>query len=209
MMTPKELVHRAIDKARTDIQYDLEQLELWYDHPQTNVDDVFIGSFENYCLNHLVSLLTHYCKARKSPDSSTDYTDCDGYQIGRIPNGYVICIERKYSSIIPYLPENIEEVLDEYCNMRKSFRHILEQEYIDFKSGIMAGRIIGTSINSLAGDILDKYSMQIKVLCQKDGAWKCTLTSTLFEVSITFFSDAEHIREDIERSSMKLYRLDR
>ena len=209
MVTSKELVLRAIGKARTDIQYDLEQLELWYEHPQANVDDEIIGSFENYCLNHLVSTLTHYCKVRKSPDSSTDYSNCNGYQIGRIPNGYVICIERKYSSIIPYLPENIDDVLAEYCNMRKSFRHILEQEYIDFKSGIMAGRIIGTSINSLAGDILDKYSMQIKVLCQKDGAWKCTLTSTLFEVSITFFSDAEHIREDIERCSMKLYRLDR
>lgn len=204
MVTSKELVLRAIDKAKTDIQYNLEQLELWYGYPKAMVDHHSIRDFEKYCLSHLVILLTHYCKVRKSPDSSTDYADCNGYQIGRIPNGYVICIERKYSSIIPYLPENIEEVLDDYCNMRKSFRDILEKEYIDFRSGIMAGRIIGTSINSLAGDLLDKYSIQIKVVCQKDGAWKCTMTSTMFEASITFFSDSEHIREDIERCSLLL-----
>ena len=44
MVTSKELVLRAIGKARTDIQYDLEQLELWYEHPQANVDDEIIGS---------------------------------------------------------------------------------------------------------------------------------------------------------------------
>ena len=46
MMTPKELAQRAIDKARADMQYDLEQLELWYDEPQTNVDDELVDSFE-------------------------------------------------------------------------------------------------------------------------------------------------------------------
>ena len=46
MMTPRELVQRAIDKARADMQYDLEQLELWYDEPQTNVDDGLVDSFE-------------------------------------------------------------------------------------------------------------------------------------------------------------------
>jgi hypothetical protein len=92
--------------------------------------------------------------------------------------------------------------------MRQSFRDIVQEELLDYRSGIMAGKIIGTSIEFKAGDLLSFYNMAIKVVCQEDGAWKCTLTSTMFEASITFFSDALHIREDIERCSEQLYQLD-
>lgn len=208
-MTPKELIQRAIDKARADMQYDLEQLELWYDEPQTNVDDGLVDSFDESCLNHIIRLMTHYCQSRKGPDAVAGYTSSKGYQIGRIPGGYVISIDGKYSSTIHYLPEDIDEVLEEYCTMRQSFRDIVQEEFIDFRSGIMAGRIIGTSIEFKAEDLLAFYNMTIKVVCQEDGAWKCTLNSTMFEASITFFSDALHIREDIERCSEQLYQLDR
>lgn len=119
-MTPKELVQRAIDKARADMQYDLEQLELWYNKPQTNVDDELVDSFEESSLNHLIRLMTHHCQSRKGLDAVAGYTSSRGYQIGRIPGGYVISIDGKYSSTIPYLPKDIDEVLDEYCTMRQS-----------------------------------------------------------------------------------------
>lgn len=207
-MTSREIVRRAIGKARADIQNDLEEQELWYGHSKTVVDDELVESFDENCLTHLTRLMTHHCKSRKTADAVSGHTSSRGYQIGRIPGGYVVCIGRNCSSVISYLPDNIDEVLEEYCRMRQSFRDIVQEELLDYRSGIMAGKIIGTSIEFKAGDLLSFYNMTIKVVCQEDGAWKCTLTSTMFEASITFFSDALHIREDIERCSEQLYQLD-
>lgn len=53
--------------------------------------------------------------------------------------------------------------------------------------------------------LLVRHSMEIKVICQRRGGWKCILSSTLFETSMAFFSDAEHIREDIERCANRIH----
>ena len=208
-MTPKELVQRSVDKARADSRYDFEQLELWYDHPQTNVDDRLIDSFEDSCLDHLTRLITLHCKERCGADISTRMANSGEYQIGCLPIGYVIFIDGKNSSTISFLPKNIQEILDEYCNMRKNFRDIVEDEFRGFRADITAGLIAEKSIEFIAADLLDFYNVTIKVICQKDIGWKCLLSSTMFDASISFFSDADHIREDIERCSVKIYELDR
>lgn len=209
MMTPKELVQRSIDKARADIRYDFEQLELWYDHPQTNVDDRLVDSFEDSCLDHLTRLISLHCKERCGTDLSTiNSTGCE-YQIGCLPIGYVIFIDGNHSSTISFLPKNIQEILDGYCNMRKNFRDIVEDEFRGFRADITAGLIAEKSIEFIAADLLVFYNVTIKVICQEDRGWKCLLSSTMFDASISFFSDANHIREDIERCATKIYELDR
>jgi hypothetical protein len=208
-MTPKELVQRSVDKARADIRYDFEQLELWYDLPQTNVDDRLIDSFEESCLNHLTRLITLHCKDRCGADISTRMANSGEYQIGCLPIGYVIFIDGKNSSTISFLPKNIQEILDEYCNMRKNFRDIVEDEFRGFRADITAGLIAEKSIEFIAADLLVFYNVTIKVICQEDRGWKCLLSSTMFDASISFFSDADHIREDIERCATKIYELDR
>ena len=51
----------AIEKAKTDLQYNLEQLELYYDHSQKIVDEELINSFSEDCLKHLMRLISiHY-----------------------------------------------------------------------------------------------------------------------------------------------------
>ena len=209
MMTPKELVQRAIDKARADIRYDFEQLELWYDHPQTNVDDRLIDSFEDSCLDHMTRLITLHCKERCCADISTRMANSGEYQIGCLPIGYVIFIDGKHSSTISFLPKNIQEILDEYCTMRKNFGDIVEDEFRGFRADITAGLIAEKSIEFIAADLLVFYNVTIKVICQEDRGWKCHLSSTMFDASISFFSDADHIREDIERCATKIYELDR
>ena len=208
-MTPKELVQRAIDKARADIRYDFEQLELWYDHPQTNVDDRLIDSFEDSCLDHMTRLITLHCKERCCADISTRMANSGEYQIGCLPIGYVIFIDGKHSSTISFLPKNIQEILDEYCTMRKNFGDIVEDEFRGFRADITAGLIAEKSIEFIAADLLVFYNVTIKVICQEDRGWKCHLSSTMFDASISFFSDADHIREDIERCATKIYELDR
>ena len=49
-MTPRTIVQIALDKARADLQYNLEQRELYYDNPQKTVDNDFINSFGENCL---------------------------------------------------------------------------------------------------------------------------------------------------------------
>lgn len=208
-MTPKELVQRSVDKARADIRYDFEQLELWYDHPQTNVDDRLIDSFEDSCLDHLTRLITLHCKERCDADISTRMANSGEYQIGCLPIGYVIFIDGKHSSTISFLPKNIQEILDEYCNIRKNFGDIVEDEFRGFRADITAGLIAEKSIEFIAADLLVFYNVTIKVICQEDKGWKCHLSSTMLDASISFFSDADHIRDDIERCVAKIYELDR
>jgi hypothetical protein len=121
----------------------------------------------------------------------------------------VIFIDGNHSSTISFLPKNIHEILDEYCNMRKNFRDIVEDEFRGFRADITAGLIAEKSIEFIAADLLVFYNVTIRVICQEDSGWKCLLTSTMFDASISFFSDADHIREDIERCSVKIYELDR
>jgi hypothetical protein len=105
---------------------------------------------------------------------------------------------------IRYIPEDLDDILLEYGRQMGHLCQIVESLLVDMKSRLLAGKIIETSIESLAGDLLNKYNMHVKVVCQKDGAWKCILKSTQTSASIAFFSDAEHIREDIDRCAQRI-----
>lgn len=200
-MTPEELVNFAIEKAKTDFQYNLEQLELYYDYSQKIVDQDFINSFSENCLKHLVRLISIH-------HGGIEYL----YNTSGLPKhvihtqeGYAIHISGLKPVTIHAIPKGLEELLLEFSRQKRCFRDILESDLIDFKARMLAGNIAATTIRSVAGDLLAKYSMEIKVVSLRDGTWKCILSSTILEVSIAFFSDAEHIRNDIERCSMRIY----
>lgn len=200
-MTPKELVNFAIEKAKTDFQYNLEQLELYYDHSQKIIDEDFINSFCEDCLKHLVRLISIHrggIEYLYNPSSLPEH-------VVRTQEGYAIHISGVEPVTIRAIPEDLEELLLEFGRQKRCFRDILESDLIDFKARMLAGNIAATTIRSVAGDLLAKYSMEIKVVSLRDGTWKCILSSTILEVSIAFFSDAEHIRNDIERCSMRIY----
>lgn len=200
-MTPKELVNFAIEKAKTDFQYNLEQLELYYDHSQKIIDEDFINSFCEDCLKHLVRLISIHrggIEYLYNPSSLPEH-------VVRTQEGYAIHISGVEPVTIRAIPEDLEELLLEFGRQKRYFRDILESELIDFKARMLAGNIAATTIRFVAGDLLAKYSMEIKVVSLRDGTWKCILSSTILEVSIAFFSDAEHIRNDIERCSMRIY----
>ena len=200
-MTPKELVNFAIEKAKTDFQYNLEQLELYYDHSQKIIDEDFINSFCEDCLKHLVRLISIHrggIEYLYNPSSLPEH-------VVRTQEGYAIHISGLKPVSIRVIPKGFEELLLEFSWQKICFRDILESELIDFKARMLAGNIAATTIRSLAGDLLAKYSMEIKVISLRDGTWKCILSSTILEVSIAFFSDAEHIRSDIERCSIRIY----
>lgn len=200
-MTPKELVNFAIEKAKTDFQYNIEQLELYYDHSQKIIDEDFINSFCEDCLKHLVRLISIHrggIEYLYNPSSLPEH-------VVRTQEGYAIHISGVEPVTIRAIPEDLEELLLEFGRQKRYFRDILESELIDFKARMLAGNIAATTIRSVAGDLLAKYSMEIKVVSLRDGTWKCILSSTILEVSIAFFSDAEHIRNDIERCSMRIY----
>lgn len=200
-MTTRELVNFAIEKAKTDFQYNLEQLELYYDHSQKIVDEELINSFSEDCLKHLMRLISIH-------HAGIEYL----YNTSGLPKhvihtqeGYAVHISGLKPVSIRAIPKGFEELLLEFGRQKRYFRDILESELIDFKARMLAGNIAATTIRSVAGDLLAKYSMEIKVVSLRDGTWKCILSSTILEVSIAIFSDAEHIRSDIVRCSMRIY----
>lgn len=200
-MTPRELVNFAIEKAKTDFQYNLEQLELYHDYSQKIVDQDFINSFSEDCLKHLVRLISIHrggIEYLYNPSSLPEH-------VVRTQEGYAIHISGLEPVTIRAIPEDLQELLLEFGRQKRYFRDILENELIDFKARMLAGNIAATTIRSVAGDLLAKYSMEIKVVSLRDGTWKCILSSTILEVSIAFFSDAVHIRSDIERCSIRIY----
>lgn len=200
-MTPRELVNFAIEKAKTDFQYNLEQLELYHDYSQKIVDQDFINSFSEDCLKHLVRLISIHrggIEYLYNPSSLPEH-------VVRTQEGYAIHISGLEPVTIRAIPEDLQELLLEFGRQKRYFRDILENELIDFKARMLAGNIASTTIRSVAGDLLAKYSMEIKVVSLRDGTWKCILSSTILEVSIAFFSDAVHIRSDIERCSIRIY----
>ena len=200
-MTPEELVNFAIEKAKTDFQYNLEQLELYYDYSQKIVDQDFINSFSENCLKHLVRLISIH---RDGIEYLYNTSGLPKHVI-HTQEGYAIHISGLKPVTIRAIPKGLEELLLEFSRQKRCFRDILESDLIDFKARMLAGNIAATTIRSVAGDLLAKYSMEIKVVSLRDGTWKCILSSTILVVSIAFFSDAEHIRNDIERCSMRIY----
>lgn len=200
-MTPRTIVQIALDKARAVLQYNLEQRELYYDNPQKTVDNDFINSFGENCLKHLARLINVH---RKGACHSIDLSSLP-YHVLCTPAGYVICIPGMEPAVIHAIPEDIEDLLLEFDLIMTGLGSIAEEELIEFNARMMAGKIASATLESLVEDLLVRHSMEIKVICQRRGGWKCILSSTLFETSMAFFSDAEHIREDIERCANRIH----
>ena len=203
-MTPKEIVIRAIGRAKADILFEIEELELSYDHPCTSVDEGLLNSFASASLNHLVHIIEIHRKERRLNDSYSALLKERGLPILKTQDSYALSFPQLCPVPIRYIPEDLDDILLEYGRQMAHLCQIVESLLVDMKSRLLAGKIIETSIESLAGDLLNKYNMHVKVVCQKDGAWKCILESTQASASIAFFSDAEHIREDIDRCAQRI-----
>ena len=61
-MTPKELVNITLDRARTDLLYDLERLEHECERPVHQVDNNLVECFIGFALNRLIKLCAQYRK---------------------------------------------------------------------------------------------------------------------------------------------------
>ena len=64
-MTPKELVDITLDRARTDLLYDLERLEHECERPVHQVDNNLVECFIGFALNRLIKLCAQYRKGHR------------------------------------------------------------------------------------------------------------------------------------------------
>lgn len=199
-MNAQELVSIAVERSKADLEYKLECLELQYGHRYSSVDDDLVRSYAYDCLRNVIRLVMHH-RRREHPAAEEAILRRLHPYIRKAPDGYTLNFQGMKPAHIRFLPDGIGAILEEFNRQRRDFRTIVEEEFIDFKARLLAGRISETAIVAVASDLLSGHDVSVKVICRKDGSWKCIVTTNELTQHVSCFSDADDIREAIGRCS--------
>lgn len=196
-MTPTDLIEKAIQKAKIDLLYELEQMEFVYEIPLENVNDGIVRDFAQHCLNHIARLCT--IKAKKSDEHIRVNIQTDLYRIEEIGSSHIL----RYRDYLPVeirkVPSDIQDILKEFGSKRPYFCVMVEEIFKEFKARSKASEIAKISVSAITDTILAKRGMKLRLLCSPDGCWRCLLYSDDESVGYPFFSTADTIIEDILR----------
>ena len=196
-MTPTDLVEKAIQKAKIDLLYELEQMDFVYERQLEKVHDGIIRDFAQHYLNHIARLCTTHAKVNKEHISVNIQTDL--YRIDEIGNCHIL----RYKDYLPVeirkVPSDIQAILNEFGSRRPYFCDMVEEIFKEFKARSKASEIAEIAVSAITDTILAKRGMKLRMLCSPDGSWRCLLYSDDKSVGYSFFTTAETIMEDIMR----------
>lgn len=203
--THKELLTESIEMARTDMRYGLHQLNHVYERPQKDVDDEIVWDFTCKVFQHLMKSAGCHRKGHRGTLRGCISIDDLIWQVAEDQYGFIITLQDTEPIRLRWIPEDLYEMMLEFGSQRHYFRELVDREIKDFWVEIKAGEIAKTTIKSMARDLLDKFSIDIRVEYRKDGTWRCTIYSDSLEASTAFYSDPINIRADIVRNFHSLW----
>ena len=197
-MTPADIIDIAVQKAKTDLLYELEYQEFIYETPIEDVNDELVQDFAQYCLTHIGRLCTTHAKEYEEYLPICNI-QTDVYQI----EGRGDCHVLRYKGYLPVeirkVPHDVESILKEFGRRTSCFRRLVEDINWDFRARCKASEIAKIAVSAITDTILASKGLKLRILCSPDGCWRCLLYSDQESIGYPFFSRADTIVEDIMR----------
>ena len=114
-MTPKELVDITLDRARTDLLYDLERLEHECERPVHQVDNNLVECFKGYALNRLIKLCAQYRKGHRGESERKIIIGANTFYVFKLTANHTLVMDNLSPVELRWIPEDLEDILEHFA----------------------------------------------------------------------------------------------
>ena len=198
-MTPKELVDITLDRARTDLLYDLERLEYECERPVRQVDNNLVECFIGFALNRLIKLCAQYRKGHRGESERKIIIGKNTFYVFKLTANHTLVMDNLSPVELRWIPEDLEDILEHFAESLADSCTKVQEIVNDYWTMRKAGDIATSTVSALLKPTLDKEGYEIRIICKQDEVWNCRLHSDQKDLTYGFLSNAETILQDIIR----------
>ncbi len=198
-MTPKELVDITLDRARTDLLYDLERLEYECERPVHQVDNNLVECFIGFALNRLIKLCAQYRKGHRGESERKIIIGKNTFYVFKLTANHTLVMDNLSPVELRWIPEDLEDILEHFAESLADSCTKVQEIVNDYWTMRKAGDIATSTVSALLKPTLDKEGYEIRIICKQDEVWTCRLHSEQKDLTYVFLSNAETIQQDIIR----------
>ena len=198
-MTSKEIVQIALKRARTDMLEDLRVMEFVYVYPTLSADAESVDTLVGFAFRRLVELCSNYRKRQSGESDRFVVIGDDTFGIYRVKGGHLVNMNGADPIGLKWIPEDMDEILAEFCEYMKDAHSVAESILAEYWAMRKAGDIAMTAVNVQLGSYLKENGMQIYLLVDRDGTWRCFMNCDKKERTISFLSGPMSYMDDIKR----------
>ena len=198
-MTPKELVDITLDRARTDLLYDLERLEHECERPVHQVDNNLVECFKGYALNRLIKLCAQYRKGHRGESERKIIIGKNTFYVFKLTANHTLVMDNLSPVELRWIPEDLEDILEHFAESLTNSWDKVQEIVNEYWTMRKAGDIATSTVSALLKPTLDKEGYEIRIICKQDEVWTCRLHSDQKDLTYVFLSNAETIQQDIIR----------
>jgi hypothetical protein len=198
-MTPKELVDITLDRARTDLLYDLERLEYECERPVHQVDNNLVECFKGYALNRLIKLCAQYRKGHRGESERKIIIGANTFYVFKLTANHTLVMDNLSPAELRWIPEDLEDILEHFAESLADSCTKVQEIVNDYWTMRKAGDIATSTVSALLKPTLDKEGYEIRIICKQEEVWNCSLHSEQKGLTYGFLSNAERVQQDIIR----------
>ena len=198
-MTPKELVDITLDRARTDLLYDLERLEYECERPVHQVDNNLVECFIGFALNRLIKLCAQYRKGHRGESERKIIIGKNTFYVFKLTANHTLVMDNLNPVELRWIPEDLEDILEHFAESLADSWTKVQEIVNDYWTMRKSGEIAISTAYALVKPCLDKEGYEIRIICNQKNIWNCSLHSEQKNLTYGFLSNAERIQQDIIR----------
>lgn len=198
-MTPKELVDITLDRARTDLLYDLERLEHECERPVHQVDNNLVECFKGYALNRLIKLCAQYRKGHRGESERKIIIGANTFYVFKLTANHTLVMDNLSPAELRWIPEDLEDILEHFAESLADSWTKVQEIVNDFWTMRKSGEIAISTAYALLKPCMDKEGYEIRIICKQENIWNCSLHSEQKGLTYGFLSNAERVQQDIIR----------
>ena len=198
-MTPKELVDITLDRARTDLLYDLERLEHECERPVHQVDNNLVECFIGFALNRLIKLCAQYRKGHRGESERKIIIGKNTFYVFKLTANHTLVMDNLSPVELRWVPEDLEDILEHFAESLTDSWDKVQEIVNEYWTMRKAGDIATSTVSALLKPTLDKEGYEIRIICKQEEVWNCSLHSEQKGLTYGFLSNAERVQQDIIR----------
>ena len=198
-MTPKELVDITLDRARPDLLYDLERLELESERPVHQDDNNLVECFIGFALNRLIKLCAQYRKGHRGESERKIIIGANTFYVFKLTANHTLVMDNLSPVELRWIPEDLEDILEHFAESLADSCTKVQEIVNDYWTMRKSGEIANSTAYALLKPCLDKEGLEIRIICKQENIWNCSLHSEQKGLTYGFLSNAERVQQDIIR----------
>ena len=198
-MTPKEIVQRAMARARIDMIEDLRVNEFMYWFPIEKVDDSMLESLYRFSFERLVDVCAKVRKGHRGKSDRCVELGEFRFMLSKCPHGHLIVMDSEGPLMLKWIPEDMDEILSEFFEYMKDAHSVAENILAEYWTMRKAGDIAMTAVNVHLGGYLKENGMRLFMFVAGDGTWRCYMNCDKMDKTISFLSGPMSYMDDIKR----------